>query len=88
MSGLFFASAQDRLAALDAHIALSYHSIAEQAARIAALKAEGRNTAGASNRLSDMMEILDGLHQQRHRLVAVRWRSAEEEEAQADDIAA
>ncbi len=84
MAGLFFASAQDRLAALDAHIALSYHSISEQAARITALRAEGRNTAGALNRLSDMMEILDGLHQERHRLVASRWQSIEDEAASGE----
>jgi hypothetical protein len=87
MSGLFFASAQDRLAALDAHIALSYHSIAEQAARVSALKAEGRNAVGATSRLSDMMEILDGLHHERHRLVAMRWQTAADE-AEAGEIAA
>lgn len=83
MTGLNSVSAQDRLAALDTHIALSNQSIAEQVARIAALKAEGRNPAGAANRLAEMMEILDGLHHERHRLIALRWRSLEDGEIAA-----
>ena len=83
MTALNFLSVQDRLAALDIHIALSNASIAEQSVRIAALKAEGRSTAGAANRLSDMMEILDGLYQERHRLIAWRWRSDEDGEVAA-----